>query len=240
MENLEIINTKTCKTCNETKDLLKFPTKGLNCKICKNNQERIYYFLKKKITVLPKKRKKYNSSEERKAMKLIYNRNRDKHNSQILSDEYIKEKIRSKFYYHKIIPDLSKENIIITRERIKQKRLIKISDKKECKNCKNILEKTYFLKTSSSLCKKCYHKRHYIKYARKPYTYETGQIAKKRYHKNKENLTEGYIKRVIISNLKNYKLCITNSDISDNHVELKRKELTLKRKIKNENKQRSS
>ena len=78
MENLEIINTKTCKTCNETKDLLKFPTKGLNCKICKNNQERIYYFLKKKITVLPKKRKKYNSSEERKAMKLIYNRNKKK------------------------------------------------------------------------------------------------------------------------------------------------------------------
>ena len=62
----------------------------------------------------------------------------------------------------------------------------------------------------------------------------------KLYFFHKENLTNTYIKNTIISNIHYYKLKIKHSEISDVYVELKRKELTLKRKIKNENKQRSS
>lgn len=231
------MKTKTCKTCNETKDIIAFNKRSGHCRPCLNNINRKLYFLKKGITLLPEKTKKYNSSEERNVMKLIYHRNRDNYNSQTLSDEYIKDQIRLKAYYHKILPDLSEENIIITRERIKQIRLVKTGGKKECKKCKNILEKTYFLKTGSSLCKKCYYKKNYVIYGRKPYTYEKGQIAKKKYHDNKEKLTESYVKKTIISSLKNYKLGIVRSDISNNYVKLKRKELLTKRKIESWQKQ---
>ena len=222
------METKTCKTCNETKNILDFKKRSANCKL---------YFLKKGITVLPEKIRKFNSPEERKAMKLLYNQNRDKQNAQNLSDEYIRDQIRTKAYYHKTIADLSQENIISTREHLKQKRLLKLDDKKECKGCKNILEKTCFLKRGSSLCGKCHYRQNYARYGRKPYTYEKGQLAKKKYHENKENLTDVYVKKSIISCLKHYKLGLLRSDITDSYVNIKRKELLTKRKIESWQKQ---
>lgn len=230
------METKTCKTCNKTKDRTAFKKRSAQCKPCLNNISRKLYFLRKGITVIPEKRKKYNSPEERQAMKLIYHRNRDKQNSQALSDEYIKDQIRLKAFYHKTAPDLSQENITITRKTIEKNRLLRTSGKKECKECKSILEKTCFLKSGSSLCKQCHYKKHYAIYGRKPYTYEKGQLAKKKYHENKEKLTESYVKKTIISSLKHYKLGLSRNDITENYVELKKKELTIKRKIENGNK----
>lgn len=234
---MDIVKTKTCKICNEAKNILDFKKRSANCKLCLNDINRKLYFLKKGITVLPEKIRKFNSPEERKAMKLLYYKNRDKQHAQSLSDEYIKDQIRTKAYYHKTIADLSQENIISTREHIKQKRLLKLDDKKKCKDCKNILEKTYFLKTGSSLCKKCHYKKDYATYGRKPYTYEKGQLAKKKYHENKENLTDGYLRKTIISCLKNYKLGLLRNDITDSYVNIKRKELLTKRKIESWQKQ---
>ena len=251
MENLDVINTKTCKTCNETKDLLKFPKQGFKCSVCKNHQQRIDYFLKKKITVLPKKRIFIFLKEEKKIgkknvikkkQKIIQKERQYKRQKEIqkerlskciknLSNEYIVLIIKSTAKYNNLVPDLSEENILKVKTRIEEKRLSKITKIKKCKICKETFIKKASLK-ASNLCNKCRYPYYKNKYGE--------NYKSKLYFFHKENLTNTYIKNTIISNIHYHKLKIKHSEISDVYVELKRKELILKRKIKNENKQRSS
>jgi len=226
MENLDVINTKTCKTCNETKDSLKFPKQGFKCNVCKNHQQRIDYFLKKKITSLRQKRifllLKEKKLREKKVRQYEIQKERQKERfskcRENLSDKYIILIIRLKAKYNNLAPDFSKENILKEKTRIEEKKLSRITKIKKCTNCKEKFIKKGVMH-AVNVCSKCTSKLYFF---------------------NKENLTNTYIKNTIRCSLHYHKLKIKDSEISDVYVELKRKELTLKRKIKNENKQRSS
>jgi hypothetical protein len=90
----------------------------------------------------------------------------------------------------------------------------------------------------SIFCKKCHYKSHYNKYGRGPYTKKIGHIQKLRTQFNRENLTDVYLKALIKSNFK-ASFRILNNDISQEFVELKRKELILKRKIESHGKEKA-
>jgi hypothetical protein len=226
------METRTCKTCKETKDRTLFRVgTSLVCKKCTNHQERIKYFQKKGIESLPPKINKYNSLEERKAGKLAYLRKRDKKEREVLSDHYIKNQIRSRAISKGVKPDFSDSNIIKVREGIKKTRLAETLSTKQCIECQKVFDKKLgFPKSKSNRCKKCHQTRHYKKYGRAPYTPDKAEGARKRYQLNKEMLTTGYIKHVIKSNLRHV-VPIRYADISEVFVDLKRKEITLNRKI---------
>lgn len=229
---MDNIDTKTCKVCKDTKVLSSFKPRAAVCRVCTNEYTRKAYYEKQGITELPPKRKKYGSIEEKHQAVLVYNRTRDKYNSQNITDEYVKDILRTQASYKGVIPDLSMDNINKKRQDIKQSR----SHIKYCIGCKKDLDKTLFYKGVKHLCKKCHYRKHYTIYGRSPHNPTNNERTKKRYALNKELLTTPYVKALIKSSLKNYKLRIRISDISDEHVELKRKELTLKKQIEHGNK----
>ena len=234
MENLDVINTKTCKICNETKDLLKFDIKRNQCKVCLSDLQRKNRYLKIGITIIPKKRRFNEPIEEKKIRLNLDCKNRSRNLVKNLNDEYLINVIRINAIYDKIKPDFSEENILKTRKRIKKKRLKRILNlnaiKKICKCCKETIEKTNFRK-NVCVCRKCNNFK--INENRK-------KFGPKKYALSKKNLTNTYIKTKIQKSCYNSGFKIKCANISQEFIELTRKQLTLKRKIKNENKQRSS
>lgn len=224
---MDTIQTKICKACNEVKPLSGYKPKAATCRICTNNTEREKYYKKQGILEIPKKRNKYTTREEKYQAVLLYNRTRDKHNSQNITDEYVKDILRTQAYHKGVKPDLSIETIHKKRQDIEQSR----STTKQCAKCKKDLEKSFFYKGVKNFCKKCYCQKSYAKYGRPPYNPANKERDKKRYALNKELLTDGYIKSLIRTGLKNYKFHIRVNDISDEHVKLKRKEVILKKQI---------
>ena len=193
---MDIINTKTCKTCNEIKDVSKFGKQKKSCNTCSNKKATDY----RTIT---------------------------------LPDSYIIKLItrHSKRLRESVTPD----EIIKHRDFILLKRKAKKEGKHLCWTCK-IAYDTKEHKQKRGNCVTCKRKKHseWKKNNRKI----VREYAKKSFSKNKELLTDGYIKNNIRKTLnKTYELNISGKDIPQDFINLKRKELTLKIKIESWQKQ---
>jgi hypothetical protein len=201
MKNLDVINTKTCKSCNETKDISKFEKNRYKCRWCRTN--------------ISSKREK-----------------------ETLPDYYIKKILKKESLKKNIIFICSEKIIISRRFQIIKERAIREYDlllmntinSRKCKICNQIKSLNYF-KDGKKHKRSCYICRNSL------------PINLKRKEKYREILIDcivkGNIMGMVNRNLEK-NLRIKASEIPQEFIELKRKELTLKRKIKNENKQRSS
>lgn len=204
------METKTCKICKDVKSINLFK-KGIRSTVCKKCQD-----------------------QREKA----YDQKRSKSEVEALSDNYIRTIIRGTAKRKGIAP-------VITPEIIKERRISILMNKKiktntlekglkECKVCKKITDLAKFPKHKNT-CYSCKNKIEYSKYKHKKirclYTNDVRKRQLKKEHSNKELLSDVYIKKLLVSTLR-HRIYLTTKDISQDFVELKRKELTIKRQIK--------
>lgn len=138
-------------------------------------------------------------------------------------------------YSKRLKESITIDEIIKHREFILLKRKAKLEGKHLCWTCK-IAYNTKEHTQKRGDCISCKRKKH--SEWKKSNRNIVRQYANKSLHKNKELLTDVYIKNNIRKNLNNnYKLNISSKDIPQQFIDLKRKELLIKRKIESWQKQ---
>lgn len=160
----------------------------------------------------------------------IWERTRSKNLSKHLDDSYIIKIIRNNATYNNVVPVITEETIQKKREELIIKRSLKESSSKICTKCKKDKDKRYFKNCKSIMCDKCKRREKYEKYGTVKYNKNIGVLQKKKFDSHREVLSDIYIKALIRSNIK----CIRplrNIDIPQEMIELKRKELLLKKQI---------
>ena len=192
------IKTKTCKTCNETKDIYSFEKNRCKCKSC-----RMKSLSKQAVKTLP-----------------------DWYIKKILKKEAAEKNIM--FIYSEELIALKKASIIKERAiRNHDLLLMNTINSRKCKTCNQIKNLSYF-KDGTKHKRSCYRCRNNI-----PTTLT-------RLKKYKETLPDCIVKANIMGIVNKYlekDLRIKASDIPQQFIDLKRKELLTKRKIESWQKQ---
>ena len=151
-----------------------------------------------------------------------------------LSDTYIKRLIRISAKKFKETAILTPTAILKKRAELLEKRslkkVIKETGNKACITCLKTKNITCFSRHGKE-CNKCQDKKGYI-------SRDKNKMKKTNAIKaltNKSSLNDVYLRRLIRSNMRNYG-SFKKADVPQDFIDLKRKELTLKRKIENGNK----
>ncbi len=156
-----------------------------------------------------------------------------------LKDYHIRNAIKKYSEYHNIEPDYSEDNMIKFRNSRQNLIELKKSKFRKCSKCEKILEKDMF-RGNLEICKKCNNRLAYLKHLENNPSYiEQQSLRSKVRIKNHRNLlTDSFIKLSIRWSMdKSIRLSL--KDIPQELIELKRKELILKRKIKSHGKEKA-
>lgn len=187
------METKTCKTCKEQKEITKFECKRHVCKKCREKT---------------RCNKHKNTFSDRIIKSLIISEHKHRYKKIIKQADITSEMLEKK-----------RNQLIIKRKNREEWK--KAGGLKKCTNCEKMISSRAGLK-----CTNCYNKE-------KGYSTK----ASKKAH---NNITDTYIKSLIMATMNKYVKIITHKikaiDISQDFIKLKRKEQLIKRKIENGNK----
>jgi len=164
----------------------------------------------------------------------LYDRTYSKKAADNINDSYVIRQLRLSARYHNIKVIITPETIADKRIKIEERRKRKTSSILYCSNCDKTKEKKYFKGTR--ICSSCIRRKNYEKFGGTPYTKEIGIRQRKKVDLHKVELSDLYIKTLIKTNHNRYLphvLKIKNKDITPEFVDVKRKEVLIKKLIEN-------
>ena len=187
--------------------------------------------------------------------KLNYDKAYKEKEKELLSDYYIISLFKANKMSYTAQDILNKRNILL------EKRNLVKNNLQKCIKCKELKLTKYFAYQSKSkksgktclktVCKNCFNQYKGLWIKKRPditskrnklyaltYPEKIKEYNSKQGKKEQITMTDSYIKRLIRKNINRLDIVsIKNKDISSKHIILKRKELTLKRKIESWQKQ---